>query len=92
MAVPQTSTSLQQNVLSDQLNKFICYCQDPQKIEETVMCASSFCVIHEFHKSCTGSKRITKRWLCTFFKKENASRKKSRTKQSAGWCECHGNG
>lgn len=75
-AVPQTSTSRQQNALSDKLNQFICYCQDPVKNEETVMCASTFCVIHEFHKTCTGSKRITESWLCTFCKKETAATKR----------------
>ncbi|KZS06461.1 Uncharacterized protein APZ42_030085 [Daphnia magna] len=75
-AVPQTSTSRQQNALSDKLNQFICYCQDPVKNEETVMCASTFCVIYEFHKTCTGSKRITESWLGTFCKKETAARKR----------------
>ena len=75
-AIPQTSTSRQQSALSDQLNQFICYYQDPQKIEETIICASSFCVINEFHKSCTGSKKLSKSWMCTFCKKETASRKR----------------
>ncbi len=76
-AIPQTSTSRQQSALSDQqLNQFICYCKDPQKIEETIICASSFCVINEFQKSCTGSKRLSKSWMCTFCKKETASRKR----------------
>ncbi len=74
--IPQPATSSQQSALSDHLNQFICYCQDPQKIEETIICASSFCVINEFHKSCTGSKRLSKSWTCIFCKKETASRKR----------------
>ena len=78
-AIPQTSTSRKQNALSDQLNQFICNCQDPQQIEQTVICASLFCVIHEFHKSCTESKRFSKSWLCTFCKNKCFKDKEKRT-------------
>ena len=69
-AIPQTSTSRQKN--ASQLNQFICYCQDPQEIKQTVICASLFCVIHEFPKSCTRSKKFFKSLLCV--KKYSISR------------------
>jgi len=68
-------------ILRDQLNQFICYCQDPNRIDKTVTCSSSFCVIHEFHISCTRSKKF-KDWLCLYCKKEAASKRRKAKKQS----------
>ncbi len=53
---------------SANLNKYLCYCQDPAREEETVMCSSRFCVIHHaFHKSCTPSKPF-RNWICIYWK------------------------
>lgn len=58
------------------LNKDPCYCQDPAREEETVMCSSGFCVIHhKFHKSCTPSKPF-RNWICIYCKKEIAYQRK----------------
>ena len=60
---------------SENLNQIICDCQDVNKKGETVMCSSKLCVIHEFHKSCTRSKRFED-WICRYCKKEIADEKR----------------
>ncbi len=78
----QSSISHQENSLSANLNQFVCCCQDPTKKDDTVTCSSSFCAIHEFHKSCTGSKRISKDWMCIFCKRESGIRKRKATSKT----------
>lgn len=63
------------------LNQFICSCQDPAKQDETVRCASDFCVISIFHKSCTKSKRFPPTWACVSCKKEAAKLKRAELKK-----------
>ena len=79
------STEPATNVISVNINsnrnQFICYCQDPLKIDEVVRCAGEFCMFQEFHKSCAKSKNFPKTWKCMYCKKDDAKKKREQAKK-----------
>lgn len=76
---------------SANLNQYICYCQDPAREGETIMCCSDMCVIHEFHKSCTRSK-VFRNWICIYCNKKIASqRRKVAAEQKRKDASCNAN-